>query len=47
MHVAIDAERMNVLSQTIRDEFIHDTKEFSKVLNPVIGNVSEMYSDGG
>lgn len=47
MHVAIDAERMNVVSLTISDEFSHDTKEFRKVLHPVIGRTSEVYGDKG
>lgn len=45
MHVAIDAERMNVVSITITDENRHDTKEFGKVLHPVIGKAKEVYGD--
>ncbi|MEM3844623.1 MAG: transposase [Candidatus Parvarchaeota archaeon] len=47
MHVAIDADRMNVISLTITDEHRSDTKEFRKVLSPIIGNISSVYADKG
>ena len=47
MHVAIDAERMNVVSLTITDLHTPDTKEFGKVLYPVVGRASSVYGDKG
>ncbi len=46
IHVAIDAERMNVVSLTVSKEFAHDTKEFRKLLYPVAGRASSVYGDG-
>ena len=46
IHVAIDAERMNVVSLTVSKEFAHDTKEFRKLLYPVVGRASSVYGDG-
>lgn len=45
IHIAIDAEAMNVVSLTITDEHRSDTKEFRKVLNPIIGKASEVQGD--
>jgi hypothetical protein len=47
IHVAIDADRMNVISLTIGKEFSHDTKEFRKLLYPVVDRASSVYGDGG
>ena len=47
MHIAIDAERMNVVSLTITDLHTPDTKEFRKLLYPVLGRASSVYGDGG
>lgn len=47
IHVAVDAGRMNVVSLTISDEHTADSKEFKKVLDPVIGKASAVYGDGG
>ena len=46
MHIAIDAERMNVVSLTITDLYTPDTKEFRKLLYPVVGKTSQVYGDG-
>ena len=46
MHIAIDAERMNVVSLTITDLYTPDTKEFRKLLCPVVGKTSQVYGDG-
>ena len=46
MHIAIDAERMNVVSLTITDQNTSDIKEFRKMLHPVLGKVSKVYGDG-
>lgn len=47
MHVAIDAERMNVVSLSITDLHTPDIREFRKVLYPVIGRASSVYGDKG
>ncbi len=47
MHIAIDAERMNVVSLTITDMYTPDTKEFRKLLYPVVDRASSVYGDGG
>lgn len=47
MHVAIDAERMNVVSLTITDMHTPDVKEFRKLLYPVVGRASSVYGDKG
>jgi IS5 family transposase len=47
MHIAIDAERMNVVSLTITDLHTPDTKEFRKLLYPVLGRASSVYGDKG
>ena len=46
MHIAIDAERMNVVSLTITKENTHDTKEFRKLLNPIVWKARIVYGDG-
>ena len=46
IHIATDAERMNVVSITIDEEFGHDTKEFRKLLYPMVGRASSVYGDG-
>jgi hypothetical protein len=46
MHIAIDAERMNVVSLTITDQNTADIKEFRKLIYPVLGRVSSLYGDG-
>jgi IS5 family transposase len=47
IHIAIDADAMNVVSLTITDEHRSDTKEFRNVLNPIIGKASEVQGDKG
>ena len=47
MHVAIDSETMNVVSLTVTDEHRSDTKEFMKVLNPIVHKTDMVYGDGG
>lgn len=47
IHVAIDCDTMNVVSLTVTDEHKSDTKEFLKVLNPVIDKTSRVYGDKG
>ena len=37
---------MNVVSLTVGKEFGHDTKEFRKLLYPVVGRASSVYGDG-
>ncbi len=38
---------MNVVFLTISDERRSETKEFRKVLNPIIGKTSKVYGDKG
>ena len=47
MHIAIDGNSMNVVSLTITDENRHDTKEFRKLLHPIVNNTRIVYGDGG
>ncbi len=46
MHVAIDADKMNIVSLSITDERSHDNREFRKVLNPIADKVKMVYGDG-
>ena len=46
MHVAIDADKTNIVSLSITDERSHDNREFRKVLNPIADKVKMVYGDG-
>ncbi len=46
-HAAIDMDRMNVVSFTVGKEFSRDTKEFRKLLYPVVDRASPVYGDEG
>ena len=46
MHIAIDADKMNVVSLTITDQHTPDIKEFRKLLYPVLDKTSSVYGDG-
>ena len=45
MHVAIDADKMNIVSLSITDERSHENREFRKVLNPIADKVKMVYGD--
>ena len=47
IHIAIDADAMNVVSLTITDGHRSDTKEFRNVLNPTIWKAPEVQRDKG
>ena len=46
MHIAIDGDSMNVVSLTITSEHSHDTREFRKLLHPIVGKAKIVYGDG-
>ncbi len=47
IRVAIDKDSMNVVSVTVSDEHRSDSKEFKKVLEPIIRKTSKVYGDKG
>lgn len=45
MHIAIEAERTNVVSLSVTDGHSSDTKEFMRVLNPIVRKTAIVYGD--
>jgi hypothetical protein len=47
VHLAIDAKSFNIVSLSITDEKVHDSKEFKKVMDPVVKKTKVVYADKG
>lgn len=47
MHIAMDAEMINVVFVSITDKHTPDTKEFKEMIDPVAEKDKEVYGDGG
>ncbi|MGC8860979.1 MAG: IS5 family transposase [Thermoplasmata archaeon] len=47
VHLAIDADSFNVVSLSITDEKVHDSKEFKKLIDPVLEKTKAVYGDKG
>jgi hypothetical protein len=47
VHLAIDPKSFNIVSLSITDEKVHDSKEFKKVMDPVVKKTKVVYADKG
>jgi hypothetical protein len=47
VHLAIDANSLNIVSLSITDEKVHDSKEFKRLIDPVVKNTKVVYGDKG
>ncbi|MGC8619499.1 MAG: IS5 family transposase [Thermoplasmata archaeon] len=47
VHLAIDANTFNIVSLSITDEKVHDSKEFKRLLDPVLERTRAVYGDKG